>query len=196
MNQIDSIITTLKNGGTALVPTDTVYGLLALPSNPDSVTRIYQVKQRPLEMKLPIALPLDYELTRLGIKSDPAIDAFLASRFMPGAISIIAEIDNSQSPDWLAGREEIAFRIPDNKLLLDLLSRTGPLLMTSANIHGKPTEKTMEKVLEQLEIEPDLCIDGGERQEVPSTIVNCTYTPPSIQREGVVSKQVISTIYR
>ena len=196
MNQIDNIINTLKNGGTVLVPTDTVYGLLALPSNPASVARIYQVKQRPLEMKLPIALPVEFDLSDLGINSNPAIDAFLASRYMPGAISIIAEIDNSQSPDWLADREEIAFRIPDNKLLLDLLSKTGPLLMTSANIHGKPTEKTMEKVLAQLEIEPDLCIDGGERQEVPSTIVNCTNTPPSIQREGVVSEQVISRIYK
>lgn len=195
MNQIHNIVNALENGGTVLVPTDTVYGLLALPSNPASVAKIYEVKQRPLHMRLPIALPIEYDLSKLGIIDNDAINAYLASPYMPGAISVIAKIDNCNAPQWLADREEIAFRIPDNDLLLKLLAKTGPLLMTSANIHGKPTEKTMEKVLEQLELTPDLCIDGGERQETPSTIVNCTNSPPTIQREGVVSKQVISKIY-
>ena len=94
----------------------------------------------------------------------------------------------------LEGREEVAIRIPNDERLLAVLRATGPLLVTSANASGQDTPKNVGEILEQLNGQPDLAIDGGEIKTIPSTIVNCRLNPPKVEREGVIPTAEIEAI--
>ena len=118
----------------------------------------------------------------------------LDSPLVPGALTLALGVDRQASPEWLQNREEIAIRIPDDRFLLQLINKVGPILATSANRHGNPTPNELAAILEQLAMPPDLAIDGGVIDTVPSTLVNCHSQPVKIEREGVISSATIDRI--
>ena len=181
------IVDALRAGGVVLLPTDTVLGLAALPNMQAGVDRLYALKDRPRAKALPIMVATSAQLADLGVILTPAIEQALASPFVPGALTIAAEIDPQICPDWLAGRREIAFRIPDAPLLLEILRQVGPLLVTSANRAGHPTPANATAVLEQLMAAPDLVVEGLAGADVASTLINCTQSPAVIERLGAIS---------
>ena len=99
-------------------------------------------------------------------------------------------------PDWLAGRDEVAVRIPDHPFLRDLLRATGVLLVTSANPHGAPTARMADEVAASLGDSVDLIVDGGELTEVPSTLVNVRGGQAVVEREGVIPRAEIEEVLR
>jgi L-threonylcarbamoyladenylate synthase len=185
------VATCLSGGGVVLLPTDTVYGLAVSPLHNASVDRLYAIKGRPTGVKLPVMVASEAMLSRLGAEINESARRLLRSALVPGALTLALGLDARCAPSWLAGRDEVAVRIPDDALLLAVLNLTGPLLVTSANAHGAPTSETMSEALAQLNDSPDLAIDGGVRPAVPSTLVNCRYDPPIVEREGIVSAQQI-----
>lgn len=192
---LEKAVSCLNEGGVILVPTDTVYGLAVLPSHPDSVNRLFDIKARPDTVNLPIMVANAGQLAGLGaIVSDKA-RALLNSSYIPGAVTLVFGLDQDTAPGWLAGRDEIAVRLPNDQLVLNIIARTGPILATSANRHGLPTPNNCSEILEQLESTPDLAIDGGEIDTVPSTVVNCNVMPPTIERVGVVSEAEINEVW-
>lgn len=185
----------LRGGGVVLLPTDTVYGLAVHPGRPDAIARLFQLKQRPPARNLPIAVAAASELPALGVElTEPArrlIDAFL-----PGPLSLALGLQPGAAPPWLAGRVEVAVRIPADEDALAVLAATGPLLLTSANLHGQPTPESAGEVLAALAGRPDLTIDGGRRPVVPSTLVNCNLPEPVIERVGAVPPAEIERVLR
>jgi L-threonylcarbamoyladenylate synthase len=132
------------------------------------------------------------QLEGIGAQIDERVRKLVSSPFCPGPLSIAVGLQGDNVPQWLKGREEIAFRIPDAKFLLELLDSVGPLLVTSANRSGCGTEETSEKALEQLSGSPDFVVHGRQCGSVPSTLVNCRYSPPLIERLGAVSREQLS----
>ena len=193
LNQTNEIIRILLSGGVALIATDTVYGLAVLPTNEQAVEKIYALKCRPRNMFLPIMVANMEDLEALGLDINPIARKLFESALVPGAITFVLGFkDESLKPYWLKTREEIATRIPDNELLLSVLKETGPLLVTSANKHGlSSTQPKVKDILAELNGVPDLVIEDGEGKEVPSTIINCRYNPPVIERYGIIPEHVI-----
>lgn len=192
--KLRSAVRMLLDGGVVLVPTDTVYGLAVLPSAQDGVRRLFELKGRPVERNLPVMVPDPAALSMLGVRVSNAARAILASDLVPGPITIAFGFCDEGRPDWLAGRHEVAVRIPADDALLEILRRTGPLLVTSANFHGKPTGRTVQEIVPTLSGEPDFVFDGGPRETVPSTLVNCRLVPPVVEREGIVSFEQLTKI--
>jgi L-threonylcarbamoyladenylate synthase len=95
-------------------------------------------------------------------------------------------------PDWLAGREEVAVRIPDHAFLRTLLQQTGVLVVTSANPHGAPTPLTAQDVAAGLGPSVGLVVDGGALRDVPSTLVNVREAEPVVEREGAISRAEVA----
>jgi L-threonylcarbamoyladenylate synthase len=183
----------LQRGGLVVVPTDTVYGLAVRPGDDDAVQAVYRAKGRPGGMHLPVlAASLD-QVRALGVEVTTAAGV-LAGRWWPGPLTLAFGFEaGSARPDWLAGREEVAVRIPDHDFLRGLLRATGVLLVTSANPHGAPTARVAGDVSLSLGDAVDLIVDGGELTEVPSTLVNVRGEQPAIEREGVISRTEIET---
>ena len=191
----DKIINCLQNSGVVLFPTDTVYGLAAIPTNENAVKKIFEVKERPINSFLPIMVSAIKDLELLGLDINSNATILLTSYLVPGAITLVLGFKTSPSLPWLKGRDEIAIRIPKNEFLFSILHKTGPLLVTSANKHNhSPTPSVVSEILKQLNGTPDLIIDDGVCKEVPSTIINCRFTPVKIERSGSVSTEEIFKI--
>ncbi|MDR1097353.1 MAG: threonylcarbamoyl-AMP synthase [Tannerella sp.] len=196
MNRTDRTVQVIREGGVVLIATDTVYGLAALPANREAVSKIYRLKERPENMFLPIMVADRNDLEKLGLDINRIAGKLFKSELVPGAVTFILGFkDESLKPSWLQGREEIAVRIPDNRLLLSVLRKTGPLLVTSANRHGFPhTPGHVKEILKELNGSPDLIVEDGEGKEIPSTIINCRHNPPVIERLGLISSDIINKI--
>jgi L-threonylcarbamoyladenylate synthase len=189
---VDRIVETLRSGGVVLLPTDTVYGLAASPEFPDAVARIFTLKRRPGTVNLPNMVASEEGVEALGLDINPRARRLLRSPLVPGALTLAMGFRDGPAVPWLAGRDEVALRIPNDAQLLAVLRRAGPLLVTSANAHGSPTPETLAQALAQLDGRPELAVDGGVLHSVPSTLVNCRHDPPVIEREGVVPRDEIA----
>lgn len=173
----------LNAGAVAVIPTDTVYGIVACANNPIAAQKVLAVKGRKLKPGTIIAASPE-QIIALGIA---AHKVKAVEKFWPGAVSVVlpmkAELEYLHS-----GALSLPFRIPDNKELRDLLHKTGPLATTSANM---PDEKTAETIQEAIDIfgdNIDVYVDGGPlRDAKPSTIVKMTNGKIEILRQGAVT---------
>lgn len=184
----------LLAGGVVLLPTDTVYGLAAHPEHDDAVTRLFAIKGRPRSVNLPVMITSADQVPALGGVVNRAADALLRSKYVPGALTVAVGTSPERLVPWLRGRAEFAVRIPDDERLLAIISRTGPLLVTSANLHAQAVRESVDEILGTLAIAPDLVIDDGTRDTVPSTLVNCRLVPPVVERVGAVPEEEIEAI--
>jgi L-threonylcarbamoyladenylate synthase len=191
---VDETAQCLLDGGVALLPTDTVYGLAVIPGRPSSSARVFELKGRPPSRNLPVMVASPDDLGALGVEISEAAKRLLHSGLMPGPVTLALGFGSGPRPSWLDGRIEVAVRIPRHEWLLELLRTTGPLLVTSANVHAQATRESVGGILEQLTERPDLVVDGGTLSVVPSTLVNCHAQPPVVEREGAVPASRIMAV--
>ena len=130
-------------GRSALIvmPTDTVYGLVADAFDPTAVRRLFRAKGRSRRMPIPVLVASQDTLRALATNVTPdTLD--LARRFWPGALTLICRQQPSLSWDLGDSRGTVALRMPDHPDALALLQDHGPLAVTSANLTGEPPATT------------------------------------------------------
>ena len=188
-------ISILKQGGIVAFPTDTVYGLGACANIPQAVKRVYQVKERPQNMALPLLLAHTSQISEVA-ELVPQIAWLLADKFLPGALTIVLYKSNSVSDIITAGGKTIAVRVPAHPVPVALAQGLGaPIVGTSANLSGKPSALTAGEVYSQFGDKIDLVIDGGRcpggRE---STIIDVTGETPVVLREGALSREELKQV--
>ena len=186
----------LLAGGVVLLPTDTVYGLAVHPEEDEAITRLFAMKGRPRSVSLPVMISSRDDIPALGGVVNEAAELLLESKYVPGPLTLAVGVSAPDLAPWLRGREEFAVRMPNDERLLAILRTTGPLLVTSANLHAEQVRESVPDILPTLASEPDLVIDDGTRDTVSSTIVNCRRLPPVIERVGAVPEEEIEAILR
>jgi L-threonylcarbamoyladenylate synthase len=184
----DAAVDALLGGEVIVVPTDTVYGLAAVPHVPAAVERIFLAKRRPEEVHLPVLASSIDQVRQLGVDFSTSASA-LAHRWWPGPLTMALGFrDGSDRPSWLVGRDEVAVRIPALRFLLEVMEETGVLVVTSANQHGSATPPSAEEVANVLGAHVHLVIDGGTLEATPSTLVNLhARESGTIERTGAIS---------
>ena len=193
--QVDRGISILKRGGIVAFPTDTVYGLGAGANLHQAVERVYQVKERPRNMALPLLLAHTLQISEVA-EPVPPIAWRLAHNFLPGALTIVLH-KSSSVPDIITGGGiTVAVRIPAHPIPVALADGLGmPIVGTSANLSGKPSALTADEVYSQFGDKIDLVIDGGRcpggRE---STIVDVTGETPVVLREGAISGEELKRV--
>ena len=193
--QVDRGISILKRGGIIAFPTDTVYGLGACANRYQAVERVYQVKERPRSMALPLLLARTSQINDVA-EPVPPVAWLLADQFLPGALTIVLHKSSSVPDIITAGGLTVAVRIPDHPVPVALAEGLGmPIVGTSANLSGKPSVLTADEVYSQFGEKIDLVIDGGRcpggRE---STIVDVTGETPVVLREGAISKEELKQV--
>jgi L-threonylcarbamoyladenylate synthase len=184
----------LLAGGVVLLPTDTVYGLAVHPARDKAITRLFAMKGRPRSVNLPVMISSREDILALGGVASHAAELLLESKYVPGPLTMAVGVSPPNLAPWLRGRIEFAVRMPDDDRLLAIIRKTGPLLVTSANLHAEQVQESVPAILSTLASQPDLIIDDGKRDTVPSTLVNCRLVPPVVERVGVVPAEEIEAI--
>jgi tRNA threonylcarbamoyl adenosine modification protein (Sua5/YciO/YrdC/YwlC family) len=177
----------LSRGELVLLPTDTVYGVAADAFTPAAVTRLLAAKNRGRSMPVPVLIGEATTLSGL-VAVLPPVAHDLAEAFWPGGLTLVVE--HAPSLAWDLGEAEgtVAVRLPDDDVARDLLRRTGPLAVSSANRSGRPAATTAQEAAAQLGEHAAVVLDGGPRAgSAASTIVDCTGPVPRVLRVGAVS---------
>lgn len=169
---------TAKNA-VGVIPTDTLYGIVASVKSRIAVERLYKLKSRSKPGTV-IAANID-QLVDMGLKK-----SYLKAvkNYWPGPISIV--IPCGDSLDYLhLGLYGLAVRIPKNKDVHKLLLETGPLLTSSANLPGQPPATNIDMAKAYFDDKVDFYIDGGDlSKKQPSTIIKMIDDEVEILRQG------------
>ncbi|MFC1985100.1 L-threonylcarbamoyladenylate synthase [Chloroflexota bacterium] len=193
--QIEQGISVLAQGGIIAYPTDTVYGLGASAGIPQAVERVYTVKERPLNMPLPLLLADVSQINKVAEAVTP-IAWLLIHSFWPGALTLVLPKSSSVPDIITAGGTNVAVRIPAHPVAIALIEGLGtPIVGTSANLSGRPSPLTAEEVHSQLGDRIDLVIDGGRCSGGrESTVVDVTGETPVMLREGAISREELEHV--
>lgn len=192
---VQHAVDVLKNGGLVAFPTDTVYGLAALPQNDDFIEGLFTVKGRDSTRAIAILISTADQLKDISVSPSETAQ-ILAKKFWPGPLTLIVP-RHPDLPGILSPNPTIGVRVPDHETALRLLNMSGPLGVTSANISGQENTMTAEEVLKQLDGRIHLLIDGGKTPgSVPSTVVDCTVPDPVVLRTGPISMDDIHLALR
>lgn len=178
-DRLDSCADFINSGGIAVIPTDTVYGVVCKAADQEAVRQLYGLKSRENKPGTVIALSID-QLVELGIKRRylKAVE-----QYWPGPVSI--EIPHGV--DYLSqstGRQ--AFRVVKDSSLRPLLEKTGPLLTSSANMPGELTAADIDEAKEYFGDKVGFYLDGGKVEAEPSTLIRVVDDIVEIIREGSV----------
>ena len=198
----------LRAGGLVILPTDTVYGIGCNAADAGAVERLLAAKGRGRQMPPPVLVADPADLTGIVAQVPEAARALMEA-FWPGALTLILEADETLTWDLGETGGTLAVRMPAHELALNLLRRSGPLAVTSANLTGAPpaTDAASARAafpgrvrdLEELapgsagsaRCEDILLLDGGATPgPVPSTIVTLAGAharAPRILRQGVLA---------
>jgi len=196
----------IGKGELVVLPTDTVYGVAADAFNPKAVTRLLEAKGRGRQSPPPVLIPGIPTLDALAETVPDEVRALVAA-FWPGGLTVI--LPARASLNWDLGDTDgtVALRMPSNRVVLEILSETGPLAVSSANLTGQPAAMTAQEAQRMLGDSVSIYLDDGEAgADYPdadaatgSTIVDATglLLPDGklrIVRSGVISDESVRAV--
>jgi len=184
----------VQRGQVIVIPTDTVYGVAADAFDADAVAALLAVKGRGREMPPPVLVSTATTLDALAVDI-PDYARALIKEFWPGPLTVVCKQQASLRWDLGDSRGTVAVRMPDHEIALELLERTGPLAVSSANKTGQVPATDADVAEEMLGEYVALIVDGGPTPgSEASTIVDVTTTPGRVLRTGALSLDELNAV--
>jgi tRNA threonylcarbamoyl adenosine modification protein (Sua5/YciO/YrdC/YwlC family) len=161
---IEIFTAALRAGRAVILPTDTVYGLCALPEHEDV---LYGIKGR--DRSKPVAL-LAADVEAL-VASVPGLDRPVLDAYFPGPYTLIVG--------------SVGVRVPNlPPAAADVVRAVGVVAATSANLSGGPDPRRVDEIPKEIRAACGAIIDAGELPGVPSTVIDLTGAEPRVLRQG------------
>ncbi|MDN5011066.1 L-threonylcarbamoyladenylate synthase [Streptococcus sp. SN3] len=187
MDKIEKILTA---GGAVVLPTETVYGLFAQALNEEAVERVYELKRRPRDKALNLNVASLEEIYAFS-KNQPSYLEQIYQTFLPGPLTIILQA-NDRVPAWInSGMETVGFRIPKHPATLDLIRKYGPLIGPSANLSGKASGTSFQRIMMDFQEEVSGVEDDAALTGQDSTILDLSGEKALILRQGTITREDI-----
>jgi L-threonylcarbamoyladenylate synthase len=180
----DEIVEAIKAGRPAIIPTDTVYGLVTTPYRSEPVRRLYELKGRP-ETQPSALMAASLDLLFECVPELRGRAGRIAAELLPGPYTLIL-VNPARRFRWLCGTtpEKIGVRVPMLPPVSQaVLDRVGAVAATSANLAGGPEPRSLAEVPGELFVQCS-ALDGGELPGTPSTVIDFTGPEPVVIREG------------
>ncbi len=182
----------IRRGQLVILPTDTVYGLAVDAFDPLAVRNLLAAKGRGRDMPPPVLVSAATTADALAT-SLPDYARALIEQFWPGPLTIVAHQQKSLQWDLGDTRGTVAIRMPDHPIALEILERTGPLAVSSANTTGSPAATNADQAEEMLGDLVEVIVDGGPSLgKDASTIVDVTGKQGRILRRGALSLDALN----
>ena len=191
-NKLKEISQIIRNGGIVVFPTETVYGIGTNGLNKEAISRLYEVKQRPINKPISL-LVSSIDMAEMVAKDITDMEYKLMEKFFPGPLTIILK-KKSIVPDNLTNNTDtVGIRMPDNIIAKKLIEHSNvPIATPSANISGKPSGIDINNIMEDFKDKVDYYLDGGQSKlGIGSTIVKIENGYPVILRDGNNKKKQI-----
>jgi len=165
-----NLIEVLKNGGVAVMPTDTIYGVVGKAANISTVNRIYDIKKRRPEKPCIILIGDIAQLAEFSIILSIEQKNKL-QEYWPGSVSIILDCEDVSFEYLHRGTKTLAFRFPATKELQELLMEVGPLIAPSANPEGLSPAQNINEAKKYFGDSVDFYLDGGTTNNKASKLI-------------------------
>ena len=187
---VNSLVNILNNSGIAVIPTDTVYGLVGDATNENVIKKVFLIKQRENSKPLLILIS-NFDMLKKYVKNISSLELGIINKFWPGPLTIIFQNKKNLSDVLTANKSEIAIRMPNDERLLDLINKLDkPIIATSANIAHKKTITSIDLLEDKIKNNVDYIYDGGFLEDNPSTIIKVIDNKVIIVRDGIISKDI------
>ena len=184
----------VKGGRLIVMPTDTVYGIGADAFDNDAVAALLAAKHRGPDYPTPVVVGSWDTVTGLVRDADARMKA-LVEAFWPRGLTIVTH--QAPSLPWNLGdtRGTVALRMPLHPVAIELLQQTGPMALSSANVHGQPSALSAAQAREQLGDSVSVYLDGGPATiGTSSTIVDLSGRRPHILRHGAIEAARVAEV--
>lgn len=173
----------LKLGGVGVIPTDTIYGIVAQAFRPKAVDRIYDIKGRDGNKPFIILISSLDDLRKFKVCLSEEDKVFLL-RCWPGAVSVILPVPSPELEYLHRGSKSLAFRLPNKPDLIEIIKEVGPLVAPSANPEGEKPATTISEAKAYFGHSVDFYEDGGTLISEPSTLIRLTKDEVEVIRVG------------
>lgn len=184
----------IADGQVIVVPTDTVYGVAVDAFSPHAVQRLLDAKHRGRDMPPPLLVAEVSMVRSFVAQMDDRVER-LGEALWPGALTLIVAAPPSLRVDVGERGDTIAVRVPDHEFTRELLRRTGPLAVSSANVSGRDAALTINEAIDQLGTSVTLYLDDGPAAgPVPSTIVDLSGPQARLLRAGRISVDQLNEV--
>jgi tRNA threonylcarbamoyl adenosine modification protein (Sua5/YciO/YrdC/YwlC family) len=191
---VEAATLAVQRGELVVVPTDTVYGIGADAFDPAAVRALLDAKGRGREMPPPVLVSAATTLDALAVQV-PAYARALVERFWPGPLTLVCHQQASLQWDLGETRGTVAVRMPDHDVVLQILERTGPLAVSSANRTGMPAATDADQAADMLGESVAVIVDAGTSPGgQASTIVDCTGPRGRVLRLGALSLEQLNEV--
>jgi len=164
------IVNQLKNGEIGVIPTDTIYGIVGSALSQKTVEKIYKLRKRSLDKPFIILIGSMEDLEKFGIQLSQKQRGFLKSHW-PNPLSVVLPVTNKKFKYLHRGKNSLAFRMPKDEKLLELLRQTGPLVAPSANFEGDQPAQTIKQAYKYFG-NSFFYVDKGKIKSPPSTMIS------------------------
>ncbi len=175
----------VRDGGTLIFPTDTVYGIGCDPSDAVAVAAVYAAKRRPPDKPLSLHVAKSVDALPYVTQLTPAA-LIIMEKLMPGPIAIVVARNPARAAAAVAGAATISIRCPADDACCAILTATGPLAATSANISGMTPYDGMSDEYDLLPDATLALVKGPTRWRRESTVLDCTAATAKILRCGAL----------
>ena len=174
-----NLIKTLQKDGIVVIPTDTLYGIVGRALNENTVERIYKLRKRNPKKPCIVLIGNISELEKFSVTLSEKQRQVL-KRYWPGPVSVVLECLNDKFSYLYRDTKTLAFRLPAQEALRDLLMKTGPLVAPSANPEGLLPARTIVEAKKYFGGAVDLYLDAGLITSKESKIIQ-------LQKDGSVA---------
>jgi L-threonylcarbamoyladenylate synthase len=183
LDEVGRAAEALRGGGVVVIPTETVYGLAALPGVPGATTKLFALKGRAANVPLAVLCADADQALALAEEPDDLVQT-VAAKFWPGPLTLV--LRRRQGLAYALGEphDTVGVRCPDHDFVQALAAEVGPIATTSANLHGEPTPTEAPAVAALFGDGVAVTIDGGPCNGSPSTVVDATTEPWKVLRQG------------
>jgi L-threonylcarbamoyladenylate synthase len=185
VSEVDRVVRALRDGKLAVLPTDTVYGLVCGAFDEQPATDLYRLKGRDsIQPTAVLGAGVDVLLEWIPeLRGRPAA---IAQALLPGPFTLVFPNPAARFPWLCAGRPDtIGVRVPAlSGPAAAIVARLGVVVATSANLPGGPDPRRLDEVPGEIVAGVAAALDGGDLPGIPSTVIDVTGPHPVVLREG------------
>ncbi len=181
------VIERFGKGEIGIFPTDTAYGIGCRMDNEESLKRVYEIRNRPMEKAL-LVLVASIEMAMEYVEISEDLRKNLLEKYWPGGLTVILRCYQDKVPGIIrANGPTLAVRLPDNEDVVHVIQKVGvPIAAPSANYSGAPTPVRLTEVDQTLIGKVDFVINGVCTMEGVSTIIDASNGKVEVVRQGVI----------